>query len=59
MDEMTNMQNFVPYLSAISTILGIVFFLGIVWWAWSAKQQVANEESAQLPFELPDEFSKE
>jgi cytochrome c oxidase cbb3-type subunit 4 len=53
------MQNIAPYLSAISTVLGLVFFLGIVWWAWSAKRQQANQESAELPFDLPDEFSKD
>ncbi len=53
------MQELIPYLSAFSTIIGIIFFLGIVWWAWSAKQKSANEESSRLPFELPDEFSKD
>nr|WP_174221045.1 CcoQ/FixQ family Cbb3-type cytochrome c oxidase assembly chaperone [Polynucleobacter necessarius] len=48
-----------PYLSAISTVLGLVFFIGIVWWAWSLKRQSANQESAELPFDLPDEFSKD
>jgi cytochrome c oxidase cbb3-type subunit 4 len=53
------MENIVPYLSATSTILGLVFFLGIIWWAWSSKRKVANDESANLPFDLPDEFTKE
>jgi cytochrome c oxidase cbb3-type subunit 4 len=53
------MENIVPYLSATSTILGLVFFVGIVWWAWSANRRVANEESAQLPFDLPDEYKKD
>ena len=53
------MQNIAPYLSAISTVLGLAVFLGIVWWAWSTKRQSANEESAELPFDLPDEFSKD
>jgi cytochrome c oxidase cbb3-type subunit 4 len=53
------MENIVPYLSATSTILGLVFFVGIVWWAWSAKRRTANDESAQLPFDLPDEFKKD
>ncbi len=53
------MENFVPYLSATSTILGLVFFVGIVWWAWSAKRQSANDESANLPFDLPDEYKKD
>ena len=53
------MQNIAPYLSAISTVLGLVVFLGIIWWAWSANRQSANQESAELPFDLPDEFSKD
>jgi cytochrome c oxidase cbb3-type subunit IV len=53
------MQNIAPYLSAISTVLGLVVFLGIVIWAWSPGRRRANEESAELPFNLPDEFSKD
>ena len=53
------MENLLPYLSATSTILGLVFFVGIVWWAWSAKRQSANDESANLPFDLPDEYKKD
>ena len=53
------MQHLVPYLSATATILGILFFLGIVWWAWLPNNQPALHESAQLPFDLPDEFMKE
>lgn len=53
------MENIVPYLSAISTILGLIFFVGIVWWAWSAKRQSANDESAHMPFDLPDEYKKD
>ena len=48
-----------PYLSAISSVLGLTAFLLIVCWAWSAKRQPANRESAALPFDLPDEFSED
>lgn len=44
-------------LSAFSTVLSMLFFLGICWWAWSAGRRRANEESAMLPFALPDETS--
>ena len=44
------MENIVPYLSATSTILGLVFFVGIIWWAWSANRQAANQESANRLF---------
>jgi cytochrome c oxidase cbb3-type subunit IV len=53
------MQDITPYLSAFSTVIGLIFFVGIVWWAWSSKRQAANQESAELPFDIPDEFSKD
>jgi cytochrome c oxidase cbb3-type subunit 4 len=52
------MEQITPYLSAFSTIIGIIFFAGIVIWAWSPGRKQANKESAELPFDLPDEFSK-
>lgn len=53
------MDNITTYLSATSTVLGLLVFGGIVWWAWSKPRQAANEESAHLPFDLPDEFKKD
>lgn len=53
------MEQFATYLSATSSIVGLLLFIGIVWWAWSESRKKANEESAKLPFELPDEFKKE
>ncbi|MFM6922573.1 MAG: cbb3-type cytochrome oxidase subunit 3 [Polynucleobacter victoriensis] len=53
------MENIVPYLSATSTILGLMFFVGIIWCAWSANRPAANQESANLPFDLPDEYKKD
>ncbi|MDK3024355.1 CcoQ/FixQ family Cbb3-type cytochrome c oxidase assembly chaperone [Cupriavidus taiwanensis] len=42
-------------ITAIATVVSMVVFLGICWWAWSAGRQAANRESAMLPFALPDE----
>ncbi|MEI7531356.1 MAG: CcoQ/FixQ family Cbb3-type cytochrome c oxidase assembly chaperone [Betaproteobacteria bacterium] len=53
------MEYLTPYLSATSSIIGLVAFLAIILWAWSPKQKSANQESAELPFSLPDEFSKD
>lgn len=53
------MNQITVFLSAASTVLGLAVFLGIVWWAWSSHRQKANEESARLPFDLPDEFKKD
>ena len=47
------------YLSAFITVLSMLTFFGIVWWACSARRQEANRESAMLPFALPDEFGQE
>lgn len=43
-------------LSGIVTIVSMIVFAGICWWAWSAARQPANRESAMLPFALPDEI---
>ncbi len=43
------------YLNAIATVLAMLTFFGIIWWAFSKGRQQANEEAANLPFVLPDE----
>lgn len=43
------------YLNAIATVLAMVTFFGIIWWAFSKGRKQANAESANLPFVLPDE----
>lgn len=45
----------VGIINGIVTVLGLITFLGIVWWAFSAHRKKDNEEAAQLPFILPDE----
>ncbi|MDF3839853.1 cytochrome C oxidase Cbb3 [Cupriavidus basilensis] len=42
-------------ITAFSTVISLVVFIAICWWAWSAGRQPANQESAMLPFALPDE----
>ncbi len=42
-------------VTAVATFVSMLTFLGICWWAWSAGRKAANEESAMLPFSLPDE----
>ncbi|KAA0911787.1 CcoQ/FixQ family Cbb3-type cytochrome c oxidase assembly chaperone [Pusillimonas sp. ANT_WB101] len=42
-------------LNAIATLLAMITFLGIVWWAFSRGRADANREAAMLPFALPDE----
>ncbi len=43
------------YLNALSTVLAMLTFFAIVWWAFSHGRQKANQEAAMLPFALPDE----
>ena len=45
----------VGILNGIMTILAMLTFFGIVWWAFSARRKKDNEEASQLPFNLPDE----
>jgi len=42
-------------MNAIGIVLAMIVFFGIVWWAFSPKTKKANDEAANLPFELPDE----
>ena len=47
------------YLNAIATVLAMLTFFGIIWWAFSKGRKNANEEAANLPFVLPDEGAKQ
>jgi cytochrome c oxidase cbb3-type subunit 4 len=47
------------YLNAIATVLAMVTFFGIIWWAFSKGRKKANEEAANLPFVLPDEGAEQ
>ncbi|MDN4015781.1 cbb3-type cytochrome oxidase subunit 3 [Zwartia panacis] len=47
------------YLNAFSTVLAMLTFFGIIWWAFSKGRKQANEEAAMLPFVLPDEGAKQ
>lgn len=38
-------------LRSMVTVLALVVFLGIVWWAWSGKNKERFDEAANLPFE--------
>lgn len=38
-------------LRSVVTLLSLLAFVGIVWWAWSKRNQRAFDEAAQLPFQ--------
>jgi cytochrome c oxidase cbb3-type subunit 4 len=44
-------------LRGVHSLLVMAVFLGIVWWAYSARRKKANDEAAHLPFE-DDEVEK-
>lgn len=46
------------FFVGVVTILAIVTFFGIVWWAWSSKRQEDNQKASMLPFDLPDEYDE-
>ena len=41
----------VNILRSITTVLALVVFLGIVFWAWSKRRSADFEQAANLPFE--------
>lgn len=45
----------VGILNGVMTALGLLTFVGIVWWAFSAGRVRDNQEAAMLPFQFPDE----
>ncbi|HEX8989340.1 MAG TPA: cbb3-type cytochrome c oxidase subunit 3 [Rhodocyclaceae bacterium] len=38
-------------LRSLFTVLSMIAFVGIVWWAYSDRRKEAYEEAAQLPLE--------
>lgn len=42
-------------VNGIMTIVAMLTFLGIVWWAFSRGRNDANDEASLLPFAVPDE----
>jgi len=45
----------IAVINGIATILVMLTFFGICWWAFSRGRAEANREAAMLPFALPDE----
>ena len=41
-------------LRSIVTVVALVVFVGIVVWAWSARNRTRFEEAARFPFENDD-----
>jgi cytochrome c oxidase cbb3-type subunit IV len=46
-------------LGAISTVLVMVAFFGVCWWAFAPKRKKRFEEDAKLPFADDDATGKE
>lgn len=42
-------------LNGIITLIALLTFIGIVWWAFSKFRAKDNEEASMLPFAQPDE----
>ncbi len=38
-------------LQSILTLIAFVSFIGIVWWAWSKRQQAAFSEAERIPLD--------
>jgi len=42
-------------LNGIVTLLALITFVGIVWWAFAKFRIKDNEQAAMLPFALPED----
>jgi cytochrome c oxidase cbb3-type subunit IV len=38
-------------LRSVVTVISLLTFIGIVWWAWSKRRSADFQEAANLPFE--------
>jgi cytochrome c oxidase cbb3-type subunit 4 len=38
-------------LRGLATLLALLAFLGVVWWAWSGRQKQRFDEAARMPLE--------
>lgn len=43
-------------LNGILTLIALLTFIGIVWWAFAKFRVKDNEEASMLPFAQPDEI---
>ena len=41
----------INFLRSIAAVVGLITFIGIVVWAWSAKNADRFQEASQVPFE--------
>ena len=46
-------------LSGIVTVVFIVVFIGIVWWAFSARNKKRFEDAGRMPFDTDDTPAKQ
>lgn len=44
-------------LRSVFTVLSVVLFVGIVWWAYSDRRKKAYEEAARLPLDDDSPFA--
>jgi cytochrome c oxidase cbb3-type subunit 4 len=35
----------------LATLLALLAFVGVIWWAWSGRQKRAFDEAARMPLE--------
>jgi cytochrome c oxidase cbb3-type subunit 4 len=38
-------------LQGLATVLALLAFVGVVWWAWSGRQKLKFDEAARMPLE--------
>lgn len=44
--------------NGIATLIALLTFIGIIWWAFSRGRSKANRDASLLPFAQPDEVDQ-
>lgn len=45
-------------INGIATLVALLTFIGIIWWAFSRSRAKANRDASLLPFAQPDEVEE-
>ena len=46
----------VSVIGSVSTVLSVLAFFGVVWWAWGRTRRERFAAAADAPFALPDDL---
>jgi cytochrome c oxidase cbb3-type subunit 4 len=49
-------MNLISVIGSVTTVLSVLAFAGVVWWALGSARRARFDAAAQAPFALPDDL---